>query len=160
MKIVITDTGIYPGLIENEDLLIHSHMQIHACDHCDRCWVLTPGRCAYGDVLQNIGYYLNHCDELVIVSGCNYGGFSAFVQKCLERMKPYLMAGYRGHQDDVYYRRRYRNMFCLSVYFYGEVDEEDKALAMQCVSTCGEMFGCEKVKTMFVASALQIGDLA
>lgn len=161
MKMIITDTGIFPGALKTGDLLIQENGNIHACNGCMKCWDMTPGVCVWKDTLQKMGELLSKTDELVIVSCCLYGTFSSFVQKVLERMLPYFEVEYETRNGKMYHKKRYSNSVEISVYFYGnELDVLEKKSAEQTVYRLMEKMQGKVKRVMFVSDAMQIGGLA
>lgn len=161
MKMIITDTGIFPGTLKPGDLLVQENGNIHACNGCMKCWDTTPGICAWKDTLQKMGELLSKTDELVIVSCCLYGTFSSFVQKVLERALPYFCAEYDTRNGKMFHKRRYSNTIEVSVYFYGnDLDILEKKSAEQMVHRLSEKLQGKVKRVMFVSDAMQIGGLA
>lgn len=156
----MTDTGIYPGEIQKEDLVIRNTQNIQTCTGCHACWTKTPGRCVLKDPLQNIGYLLSVCDELLIVSRCLYGGFSSFIQRVIERMKPYLTPFYQNGSS-MHHKCRYRNSFQISVCFYGEnLSDMEKKEAVSAVNCLADDLCAEQGRITFVRDALAVGGLS
>lgn len=160
VKIIITDTGIYPGEAGEEDLVIRNTQNIQACTGCGECWTKTPGRCTLKDPLENLGYLLSVCDELLIVSRCLYGSFSSFVQRVLERMTPYLLPFYTGGSS-MRHKKRYHHTFTVSACFYGDnLSEMEKEEARHAVQKTAEVLGAGMGSVDFVRDALAAGGLS
>lgn len=159
MKIIITDTGIYPGDLHKEDLVIRNTRDIHACTGCHACWTQTPGQCILKDSLENLGYLLSVCDELLIVSRCLYGSFSSFVQRVLERTTPYFLPFYAGGSS-MRHKKRYQNTFRISACFYGDnLSEMEKEEAKKAVKGIVDIFDAKTGRIDFVTDALSVGEL-
>lgn len=157
---IITDTGIYPGKAGEEDLVIRNTQDIRPCTGCHECWTKTPGRCVWKDPLENIGYLLSKCDQILIVSRCLYGGFSSFVQRVLERMTPYLLPFYeKGYA--VRHKKRYDNTLTVSACFYGEnLSDMEVAEAENAVKRLCEKLGAVTGRISFARDALAAGGLS
>lgn len=156
----MTDTGIYPGEIQKEDIVIRNTRNIQTCTGCHECWTKTPGRCVLKDPLENIGYLLSVCDELLIVSRCLYGGFSSFIQRVIERMTPYLTPFYQSGSS-MRHKCRYKHTFRISACFYGEnLSDLEKTEAIDAVNGLADTFGCKKGRISFVQDALAAGGLS
>lgn len=100
------------------------------------------------------------CDELVIVSRCLYGSFSAFVQRVLERTLPYLTPFY-VNGSSMRHKKRYHNRFSVSAYFYGEdlseMEKKEARIAVQ--NVCDELGGVSG-RISFTDDVLAIGGLS
>ena len=161
MKIIITDTGIYPGVVQTGDLVIHDTKKIKACTGCLACWDRTPGRCIHEDSMKNIGYFFSKADEVVIVSRCIYGSYSSFVQKIMERTLPYFLPDYEIRDGKMYHKKRYSNVMAFSAYFYGDdLSDEEKKLLEERMRRLVQKFGGKMKQIIFVRDALQIGGLS
>ena len=161
MKMIITDTGIYPGSLKNGDVLIQENGSIHSCNGCLDCWWKTPGVCTHKDTLSRISSLLQQCDELIIVSCCLYGSFSCFVQKVLERMMPYFMPEYETEEGRMVHKCRGNREIRISAYFYGgQLDEAERMSAQSIVRRLALRMGGRVKRIMFVADAMQIGGLS
>lgn len=161
MKMIITDTGLYPGTLKPGDVLIQENGKIHPCTGCMDCWWKTPGVCTQKDTLMKIASLIEKTDELVIVS-CNlYGTFSSFVQKVLERFLPCFQPEYENAEGRMVHRRRFRHEIAVSVYFYGAgPTDAEKAGAQAAAKRLVLKLGGRLKRIMFVADAVQIGGLS
>ena len=73
-----------------ETRIISDGGDIRSCIGCFGCWVKTPAQCIIRDKYGNMGAQLGHCDELILISRCTYGGFSPFVKNVLDRSISYI----------------------------------------------------------------------
>ena len=85
MKVIITDTGAYPGKAGLLDRVYRPGNDVHICCGCFECLKRADHTCIIDDEGKNIGEEIDKCDEIVIVSRSCYGCFSPFVKKVLER---------------------------------------------------------------------------
>ncbi len=122
---------------------------IRPCVGCFGCWIKSPGQCVIRDRYADIGGMLGHCDELVLISRCRYGGFSPFVKNVLDRSISYILPYFCIRNQEMHHSMRYAHPFRVRAYFYAEgIAEEDKALARSlieanAVNFCGTV---EKVE--------------
>ena len=102
---------------------------IHHCQGCFGCFVKNPGQCVIPDNYQNQGEKFAHCDELVIISECIYGGYSPDAKIQLDRCLPYLHADFAIVDNEMHHAMRYDHDPLVKVYFYGEniTDREKKS---------------------------------
>ncbi len=158
MKIVITDTGMSPVRLTEEDLLIGNSGEAKACTGCFSCWVKTPGTCVIDDRLKDMGFALSGCDELIIVSSCRYGSYSPFVKNVMERCLSYVRPDFEIRGGKMRHKRRYGNVISVSAWFYGEdLYEEEKECARQLIQRNAENLGGKVKNIVFVGSASGTG---
>ena len=160
MKLIITDTGLFPGRVTKEDRIISSG-RIKPCTGCFGCWTRTPGACVRNDDISDLGAILSKCDELVIVSRCFYGSYSPFVKCILERCLPYVHPDFEIRNGKMRHRRRYNNTIEITAYFYGEdITEKDKETAVRLIQANAENLSGKAGTVTFVKEAWKIGGLA
>jgi len=158
MKIIITDTGTYPGKISIEDRVFRPTSNIHPCKGCFGCWCITPGVCRQKDEGQYLGTMLAKCDELIIISRCFHGSFSPFVKLVVERMLPYLQPGFEEVDGRMRHKVRYQNTIKTKVYFYEEnLCDAEKALAEKMIRKEMDNFHQTNPKITWYEDAWQIG---
>lgn len=138
MRLIIHD--LTPGqqqalLPQAEDTRIISHDgDIRPCIGCFGCWVKTPAQCVIRDKYGDMGALLGHCDELILISRCTYGGFSPFVKNVLDRSISYIHPNFKVKNQEMHHKPRYTNSVALRVYFYGEdITEQERALARRLI---------------------------
>jgi len=158
MKIIITDTGTYPGKISIEDRVFRPQSSVHPCSGCFKCWTVTPGVCIQKDDAQYFGWMLSKCDELIIISRCFHGSYSPFVKMVMERGLPYVQPCFEERNGRMRHKPRYANTFVTKVFFYEEnLSEQEKALAEKMVRDQAENFHQKDVQIRWYADAWQIG---
>ncbi|MCR5794483.1 MAG: flavodoxin family protein [Solobacterium sp.] len=161
MKVIVTDTGIFPGRKNEEDIVIRNNMDIRPCVGCFSCWTKTPGACIHDDELYDIGLRLARCTELVIVSKCLYGGVSPFVKRVIERFLPYMHPDFTVRNGMMRHKRRYPHTFEISAYFYGEeISDEEKRSASDLVKANAVNLYASVKDIVFVKEAWQIGGMS
>lgn len=160
MKIIITDTGTYPGRINIEDRVIRPQNNIHPCTGCFQCWTHTPGVCAQNDDAQYFGLMLSKCDELLIVSRCFHGSVSPFIKMVLERAIPYVQPSFEIRNHVMRHVSRYTNRITIHVCFYEKhVTKEEKELAEQMMKDMAENLHQNEVHIHWFKDAWQMGEI-
>ncbi len=117
-----------------DTLLISDDGSIRPCIGCFGCWVKTPAQCVIRDKYGDMGAQLGHCDELILISRCTYGGLSPFVKNVLDRSISYIHPDFKIKNGEMHHKPRYPNSIALSAYFYGEdITEQERALARRLI---------------------------
>lgn len=116
-----------------DTVIITDNGSIHHCIGCFGCWTKTPGRCVIHDGYENIGELMGKCSELIVISRCVYGGCSPFVKNLFDRGLGYISPHFTVRGGELHHKRRYDNVIKMSVYFYGDVTEEEKTTARDIV---------------------------
>ena len=142
-------------LPQNTDTrIIGDNGMIHHCIGCFGCWVKTPAQCVIRDNYGDMGELLSKCDELILVSKCCYGGFSAFVKNVLDRSASYIHPYFTIRNSKMHHRRRYDNSFRLKAFFYGAgITAQEKKTAENLVIANALNFDCQAGKVHFASTA-------
>ncbi len=157
---IITDTGIWPGRLNKEDVLIQEDGKIRPCNGCFSCWTKTPGMCVIPDRLQKVPALLMQCDTVVIVSRCTFGSVSPFVKNVLDRMMPCMSADITKDGGGYVHKPRYKHTFDVECYFYGtDISRQEKDLATKLLETTMRQLNGEVKKVSFYLDAVSIGEL-
>ena len=128
MKMIIHDLGPeYRELIESKcDRAFEADGKYAPCQGCFGCWTKHPAECFMKDRLRQVCRLVGQADELVVVTGNLYGGYSAAVKNVLDRSigtsTPF--STYRGKQ--MHHTLRYGKHDLWKVCVYGEVTEAEK----------------------------------
>ena len=123
---------------QKDTIIISDNGKIKPCICCYGCWLKTPGQCIINDGYNNMGVLLSKSDQLIIISQCFYGGYSPFVKNVFDRsVCPYLLPYFRTKNGETHHPKRYKNSIALSVYFYGEISENEKETARKLVKANG-----------------------
>ncbi len=155
---IITDTGVYPGILNEEDVLIKTGMNVHACTGCFGCWTKTPGACVLDDDIANMGEILAKCDDLYIVSRCWYGSYSPFVKTVMERCLSYVHPDFVIKAGMMRHKKRYDHEIHISAFFYGEnIEEAEKETARELIRLNAINLYGRVSRIMFFTDALEIG---
>ena len=116
-----------------EDKVINSLECNKSCIGCFSCWIKHPKRCALNDSFYNIVEHLKDSDELIIISKCRYGCYSSATKRVFERCIGYVLPHFTIRNNEIHHQSRYDNKLKLSVYFYGNITEDDKKICNKLV---------------------------
>lgn len=111
---------------KKDDKIISSLSCTRNCIGCFSCWIKHPKRCALKDEFSNIVEFLKDSDELIIISECRYGCYSAPVKRVFERCIGYVLPYFTIRNNEIHHESRYDKKIKLSTYFYGYISDEDK----------------------------------
>ena len=111
---------------DKDDKIISSLDCKKHCIGCFSCWIKTPTKCIMKDDFSNNVESLKKSDELIIISKCRYGCYSAPVKQVLERCIGYVLPYFTIRNKEVHHQSRYDKKLKLTVYFYGDITKEDK----------------------------------
>ncbi len=120
-----------------DDTVISDNGKIKNCIGCFGCWIKTPSECVIKDGYEHIGGLLSQCSNLLIISECLYGGYSAFVKNVMDRSISYVHPYFEIRNGEMHHKRRYDNTINLNVCFYGEditQDEKTTAVGLVCAN--------------------------
>ncbi|AIQ15934.1 flavoprotein [Paenibacillus sp. FSL H7-0357] len=140
MKMIIHDLDPqqFAALVEDNTpdvTVISDNGTIRHCIGCFGCWIRTPGVCVLKDGYNNMGELLSKCDELMIISKCEYGSYSPFILNVLNRSISYVLPYFVTKNGETHHRNRYDREFALTVHFYGEdITEAEKGTAQKLVA--------------------------
>lgn len=158
MKLIVHDIDrqefdrMYPGIREDESVkLFEKGSKIANCIGCFGCWIQTPGQCAIRDNFGDMGRELAHCDELILISRCVYGGYSPFVKNVMDRSIPYLHPDFIMRNGQMHHKNRYEKVISMKAYFYGEdLSEKERQTAVSLVAANAVNFsGAVKVTEFY-----------
>jgi len=128
MKVIIHDLEKqYADMINAKcDRAIAADGKYAPCQGCFGCWTRHPAECFMKDTLQQACRIIGQADELVIVTGNLYGGYTADIKNVLDRSigtsTPF--STYRGGQ--MHHTLRYGKHDLWKVIIYGEITEAEK----------------------------------
>lgn len=150
MRLILSDIPDLP-IREGDELKKPDETEIlHHCTGCFECWVKTPGTCKIKDHYTHMGALLGHCEELVFVSKCTYGGLSPFVQKVMDRSLPNLSPDFTVRNKELHHKLRYDNNIRLTVYFYGtDITAAEREIAVSLIPAIALDFGAEVTDISF-----------
>lgn len=128
MKVILHDLDHqYDEILKDRcDRAIAADGKYAPCQGCFGCWTKHPAECRMKDKLQQVCRIIGPSDELVIITGNLYGGYSAAVKNVLDRAigtsTPF--STYRGGQ--MHHTLRYGRHSLWKVIVYGEITEAEK----------------------------------
>ena len=108
--------------------------EIKPCAGCFGCWLKTPGECVIKDGYNRMGYLIHKADELVVMTGYTYGGFSSFVKNVFDRSIGWVLPYFRIVDNEMHHKMRYPESKKITVIFRGhDLTKEDQADAKRYV---------------------------
>lgn len=119
--------------VDNNHILYSAKPLVKDCIGCFGCWVKTPGMCIIKDRCSDVPFYLSKSDELIIISPIIYGGYSRNIKAILDRSIGYVLPYFQIVNGEMHHQLRYKEPFKLSVYFYGEYDNDEIDIATRLV---------------------------
>ncbi|MDR1877720.1 MAG: hypothetical protein LBQ84_08875 [Flavobacteriaceae bacterium] len=138
-----TDFREIVPLINEETTVISDNGTIHFCIGCFDCWIKTPGVCIFKDTYKDLGQLFSKCSKIIVISKCEYGGYSPFVKNVWDRSISYLLPYFTKKNNETHHKMRYDNKFTLVVHFYGnnisqnELVTAEKLIKANCVNFTG-----------------------
>jgi len=155
---IITDTGVSPVTLEEDDVLVAADEKISGCNGCWGCWVKTPGLCVKDDGYGDLPARLSMCDELLIVSKCVYGSVSPAVKRLLERCIGYVLPDFEMHDGKMRHKERYKKDLKVSAWFYGnDLTEGEKKTAEALIEANAVNLHGRVMNVIFLKSAAEVG---
>lgn len=156
MRVVIHDGTLefeealkISDLKKNKTVYIHDDGTIKPCVGCFGCWVKTPGKCVIRDSYWEMGQILGHGSELIIISQGYYGTYSPFVRNVLDRSLPFVHPDFIMRDGQMHHKSRYGNRLRTSVFFYGDMSQEEQKTAEELVEANIRNLNGEKGLTAF-----------
>lgn len=93
---------------------------IRECIGCFGCWIRTPGLCVISrDGGNELAGSVLNASHLVVISRVTWGGYSAGIKTCVERMLPLLHPDFRNVAGEMHHVMRYAGMPRVLVIGYG-----------------------------------------
>jgi len=115
---------------EEGDVIVSGSGKEKFCTGCFGCWLKTPGKCVIPDAFQCLGQKLAEANELIIISKCSFGSYSAQVKNMLDRSISYVSPFFVIRKGEMHHKPRYQNSLTVSALFYGmDITEEEKETA-------------------------------
>ena len=162
MRTIIHDLGkeYSENLATSADHVIYANGHYAPCQGCFKCWTRNPGSCVLKDALQQVCRVLGTSDELTIITGNTYGGYSAAIKNLLDRSigtsTPF--SSYRGGQ--MHHTLRYGKLSYLRVIAYGDMTEEEQRTFTLMAQRNALNMGYQNHSIVFCKSAEEAGELA
>ena len=114
---------------ENIDI-VSANAASMPCIGCCDCWFKTPGTCKINDGLKNIGALLGNCEDMILISQNNYGGYSESVKKIIDHSLSGSLPFFTYRSGMMRHIVRDKiNKKCFTVFLYGDFLEIEKCTA-------------------------------
>ncbi len=162
MKTIIHDLGKDQNarLLSAADQVICADGRYAPCQGCFKCWTKHPAACALKDALHTSCRALGVSDDLTIITGNLYGGYSPEIKNLLDRSigvsTPF--STYRGGQ--MHHTLRYGKRNCLRVIAYGTFSGEEKQTMKLMAERNAVNMGFREHSVTFCADAEEAGGMA
>lgn len=162
MKLIISDVkDLALRVIGEHKIIKPTEKKEKHCIGCFGCWIKTPGECVIKDGIDRTGCDMGKCEELIMISECLYGGFSAFVKKVQDRAISYVRGDFDIVNGEMRHRRRYNNRIKITAYFYGDgITEEEKRTAENIVRANAKNFYATVEKVIFLKSYKELAEVS
>ena len=162
MKTVIHDLGKEQNgsLLERADQVVCADGRYAPCQGCFKCWTKHPAACEMRDALEQACRVLGTSEDLTIITGNVYGGYSPAVKNILDRSigSSTPFSTYRGGQ--MHHTLRYGKRNCLHVIVYGDISDGEKSTLMLTVERNAVNMGFQEHRVTFCADAKEAGGMA
>nr|WP_325195990.1 flavodoxin family protein [uncultured Oscillibacter sp.] len=140
-------------------LIVDAKQRAAPCQGCFNCWLKTPGMCSMKDSFQHIGAAIAQSNEVVLVSQCCYGGFSASVKRVLDRSISISLPFFTYRAGRVHHIPRYRNAPALTVCFYGLITNFERETAQRLAEANRINLGCKSLRLLFADGPEQVKEV-
>ena len=141
-----------------EDMVISAREITEGCVGCFSCWVKHPKECIHDDNIKNIVDSIKNSDELVIISKCRYGCYSAYVKKVLERCIGYVLPYFTIRENRIHHKSRYDERIIFNTYFYGDIDNWDKICLRALVKANAINLNAFDYRVNFISSLKELNE--
>ena len=162
MKTIIHDLGKEQNerLLAAADQVVCADGRYAPCQGCFKCWTRHPAACEMKDALHQASRVLGTSDDLTIITGNWYGGYSPAVKNILDRSiatsTPF--STYRGGQ--MHHTLRYGKRNRLHVIAYGDISEAEKSTLELMAERNAVNMGFREHTVTFCADAEEAGGMA
>lgn len=135
--------------LDDNIILFSASPMVKDCIGCFGCWVKTPGECIIKERCSVIPRYMSQSEKVIVISPILYGGYSKNIKAIFDRSIGYVLPYFRIMNGEMHHQLRYENPFALSVYFYGECDDEEKLIASNLVKANAVNLGATDYQVQF-----------
>lgn len=149
MRIILHDLDKIDNCFNENDILINTNESINKCVGCFSCWIKTPKKCIHKDSYDIVDK-LKDADELVIISKCRYGCYSANIKRYLERTIGYVLPYFTLREGFIHHISRYSKKLKFSVYIYGDITNDDKKCIEDLVKANGINLNVDDYKVKYL----------
>lgn len=140
-----------------DDKILSSLSCTNNCIGCFSCWIKHPKICALKDDFFKIVEFLKDSDELVLISKCRYGCYSASIKRVLERCIGYVLPHFTIRNNEIHHQSRYDKKIKLSMYFYGDIDDEDMKAIEKLVKANSINLNASEYEINYIHNIKEIG---
>ena len=128
MKLIIHDLGpeAQERLSGKGEQVLYADGKYAPCQGCFKCWTKHPASCGIRDRLQETARVIGQAEDLTVITGNCYGGYSPAIKRLLDRSigTSTPLSTYRGKQ--MHHTLRYGKHGKLLVKVYGDVSEKER----------------------------------
>ena len=162
MKTIIHDLGKEKNemLLAAADQVLCADGRYAPCQGCFKCWTKHPAACEMKDALYQSCRILGTSDDLTIITGNVYGGYSAAVKNILDRSIATSTPFSTYRKGQMHHTLRYGKRNCLSVIAYGDINEAERETLKLMVERNAANMGFKEHRIAFCANAEEAGGLA
>ena len=162
MKTIIHDLGKEQNgrLLAAADQVVCADERYAPCQGCFKCWTKHPAACEMKDALYHACRVLGTSDDLTVITGNLYGGYSPAVKNLLDRSigSSTPFSTYRGGQ--MHQTLRYGKRNRLHVIVYGEISDAERSTFELMAERNAVNFGFREHSVTFCANAEEAGGMA
>lgn len=115
--------------LDDSWVMIDGNMKAARCIGCFKCWLKTPGICAFSDKLEDVGKLILSSEQLVIITQMLYGGVSIPVKKVLDRCIPGVNPFFKKKCGKLHHLQRYPTQMSLkAIYYHSKSNTQEEKL--------------------------------
>ena len=141
---------------DSDDNIIDATKCKNSCIGCFSCWIKHPKKCIYNDNYSNMTDFLKDSEELVLISKCRYGCYSHYVKRVLERCIGYVQPYFTIRKGEMHHKVRYDKNIKIVVYFYGDMDDEDKLVINDLIESNADNLDTDLFKINYIENIEEI----
>lgn len=135
--------------VNKNDFLVSTIECNNSCMGCFSCWTKQPRKCCINDNFSNMVDLIKKSDELVIISKCRYGCYDYKIKRVLERCIGYVLPYFVVRNNEIHHQSRYKDRLKLSVYLYGNINDDDKIVIENLVKANSINLNVESYKVSY-----------
>ena len=160
MKTIIHDLGKQIAPLREQSgkdaVFLDADNRYAPCLGCYSCWLKNPGYCIMKDSLQHIGALFGQSDPLIIISRCDYGGYSSPIKAIVDRSISNSLPFFTWRGGSMHHVSRYSPRQKMLVCFYGDCTDFEKETARQMVEQNRLNLGYDKAEVLFFEDINQL----
>ena len=101
--------------------------------------------------------FIKDSDELILISKCRYGCYSAPVKRVFERCIGYVLPFFTMRNNEIHHESRYDKKIKLSTYFYGNISRVDRKCIEKLVSANSINLNASEYEINCVSNLKELG---